>query len=303
MIRGWVLGALGALVLLAQPRAARAEEVIFSTYLPGIPVKPDERGRLVSELASKLSKALGAPVKGRTYGALVDFEHAIGEADFVLVESPVLLSLPKARPIALAVLGGATELQPVLLGSATQPRRLAERRLVHPRYGKATQAFIDGVLFDGDPAARSLQRLPVPDALSGVSMHRLGKTEYLIGYLEFFERTRAASPELQVLLRGMRIPGLVLAQGGSPRAAAHVPRLLAALGALDFAPLGITGFRAGDIDLLRRAMASGRRLPVLPIPPLALPDQAAAGFPVKLPTARPAELFHPPSGPPPVLPR
>jgi len=297
------LGALAAL-LLALPTPARAEQLVFSTYLPGIPVKPDERSRLVNEIASKLSSVLGVPVKGRTYGALVDFERAIGEADFVLVESPVLLSLPALRPLATAVIGGSTELQPVLLGSAVQRARLADRRIVHPRYGKATQAFIDSVLFDGDPAGRALHRLPVPDALSGVSMHKLGKTEYLIGYLELFERLRAASPELQILLRGMRIPGLVLAQGGSARGAAHASRVAAVLAGVAFAPLGITGFRpTGDVELLRRAMAAGRRMPILPILPLPLPDRATASSPVKLPTAAPADLFRAPAGPPPVLPR
>ncbi len=290
--------------MLALPALAQAEDLVFSSYLPGVPVKPDERGRLVQEIASKLSITLGVPVKGRTYGALVDFERALGEADFVLVESPVLLSLPTLRPLATAVIGGSTELQPVLLGSPSQRARLADRRLVHPRYGKATQSFIDSVLFDGDPAARALRRVPVPDSLSAAAMHKLGKTEYLMGYLELFERMRAASPELQILLRGMRIPGLVLAQGGSARGATHAPRVAAALAGATFAPMGITGFRAtGDVDLLRRAMVAGRRMPLLPILLLPLPDRAAAGAPVKLPTVPPSELLRAPSGPPPVLPR
>ncbi len=296
---------LAALVVLLGAPNARAEPappsvVRLAVYVPGVPFGSlDERGRFVSGLSAALGTGLGVRVQGRAYANLVDLEKDLGEIAFAIVESPVAATTRSLRPLAVAVVGGDTEVQLALFGLDKARGKLEGRRLAHVRLGRATAGIIDGLLFDGDPSAALIKRVPVPDVASGTSLLKLDKADYLVAYADQLEGLRASVPGVQILLRSVRVPGLTLALGGASGAARLAAKAQSALALLPSPLLGISGFRpasAGEFDALRHGVAArARRSPLLFEPALRWGGGKVSPPAADLPRPTIQSLFAPPA--------
>lgn len=279
-LRGWWSVACAAGLLLSAP-AARAQEggtVTLGVFLPGVPLgSADARSRLANDLASALGRSLGVKIQARSYSNQADFERELPEIWFALVESSVAVtSRPALRPLAVSVSGGGTSTQFALFATKdADSKAMAElegKRLAHARIGRATGGIIDWLLFEGEIATAQLKRVPVPDVLSGISLLKLDKADYLLGYASSYDELRRQLPELKLVFRSGRVPNLTFALGPAAGASDLGPKALVAVSSFTAAAADISGFRAasgGDFDSLRRSLgARPKRTPLFGEPSL-----------------------------------
>ncbi len=297
------LGVLSARPALAQQSGSAK----LAVYLPGAELASSEqKSRMVTELAAALGRGLHIPMNGRLYANHSDFERALPEAAFVLSEAAITAT-SGLRPLAVGVVDGQTSTQFALF--ALPKARAAERRLVHPRFGKATNGILDSLLFGGETVAQQVKRSPVPDVLSGVQLLKLGKADYLLGYASALDAIRAELPEVTVLLRSSRVPCVTLSLGRASAGSTLASGVVAALAGVAVPQLGIQAFRAAspsDYESLARALGGSRRRTLLfAEPPLPWRPPRLTDSPLlpALPASTLESYYEVPKDPPPLLPR
>lgn len=301
---------LGLALSVLPVRSARAQptgSATLAVYLPGAALTSSEqKSRVVSELAAALGRGLGIRVAGRLYANHADFERALPDAAFVLSESAITAT-SGLRPVAVGVVDGQTSTQLALF--ALPRPRAAERRLVHPRFGKATSGILDSLLFGGETVDPHVKRSPVPDVLSGVQLLKLGKADYLLGYASALDAIRAELPEVTVLLRSSRVPCVTLSLGRAAASSIAASGVVSALAGVAVPQLGIQAFRPAspsDYESLARALGGSRKRTLLfAEPPLPWRPPRLTDSPLlpALPVPPLESYYEVPKDPPPLLPR